>query len=108
MDSMGPINNAIPEPSKPLSTGTWLHRKECVSLNRTRTKVGITGKNLEKWGLKLTSECPCDHTLQSITYIKESCKQGQDLQIQTYSSVVKPHWSGDSSGVIRYEDDERR
>ena len=41
-------NNALQEPSEQLPTGTWLHRKDWVTLNQARTKVGRTGKNLQK------------------------------------------------------------
>ena len=69
-------NNALQEPSEELPRGTGLNRKDWVTLNRARTKVGRTGKNLHRWGLKPTSECSCGHPVQTMEHILENCELG--------------------------------
>ena len=59
-----------------LRRGTNLQRKDWVTLNRGRAKVGRTGDNLKRWGLKPTSECSCGHPSQTIEHIIESCELG--------------------------------
>ena len=71
-----PGNSALQEPSEQLPKGTGLQRKDWVTLNRARSKVGRTGKNLHRWGLKPTSECQCGHPSQTMEHIMESCEQG--------------------------------
>ena len=74
-----PCNNALQEPSEQLPRGTGLQRKDWVTLNRARTKVGKTGKNLHRWGLKQTSECSCGHPSQTMEHIMTSCEQGPKI-----------------------------
>ena len=100
-------NNALQEPSEKLPRGTGLNRKDWVTLNRARTKVGRTGKNLHRWGLKPTSECSCGHPVQTMEHILgRTVNWAQESQMKTYSSAMTPHQSGFSPGVIRYDDDD--
>ena len=69
-------SDAIQEPNEQLPRGTNLPRKDWVTLNRGRAKVGKTGKNLQRWGLQQTSECPCGHPQQTMEHILESCELG--------------------------------
>ena len=69
-------NEALPDPNEELPRGTNLQRKDWVTLNRGRAKVGRTGDNLKRWGLKPNSECSCGHPSQTIEHIIESCELG--------------------------------
>ena len=71
-----PDNDALPYPTEQLPSGSHLQRKDWVTLNRGRTRVGRTGKNLQRWGLKQTSECPCGHPSQTMDHILEECELG--------------------------------
>ena len=71
-----PSNEALQCPSEQLPRGTNLQRKDWVTLNRARAKVGRTGRNLFRWGLKPTSECSCGHPLQTMEHILDSCELG--------------------------------
>ena len=71
-----PCNNALQSPTEQLPRGTALKRKDWVTLNRARAKVGRTGKNLHRWGLKPSSECSCGHESQTMEHILEDCELG--------------------------------
>ena len=62
-------NEAIQPPIEELPTGTNLQRKDWVSLNRARAKVGRTASTLHKWKLAPSSECTvATPTKQSTTF----------------------------------------
>ena len=63
-----PDNDALPDPTEQLPSGTHLQRKDWVTLNRGRAKVGRTMKNLQP-----TRECPCGHPTQTMEHILENC-----------------------------------
>ena len=69
-------NEAIHPPAENLPTGTDLSRKEWVTLNRARAKVGKTASTLFKWRLQPTSECPCGHPKQTMDHILSECPTG--------------------------------
>ena len=69
-------NDALPEPNEQLPRGTHLQRKDWVTLNRGRAKVGKTGENMKRWGIQPTSECSCGHPSQTMEHILESCELG--------------------------------
>ena len=71
-----PDNDALPDPTEQLPMGTHLQRQDWVTLNRGRAKVGRTGKNLQRWGLKPTSECHCGHPSQTMEHILDECELG--------------------------------
>lgn len=64
-------------PTEQLPSVTHLQqRKDWVTLNRGRAKVGKTMKNLHRRGLQPTSECPCGHQSQTMEHILENCILG--------------------------------
>ena len=69
-------NEAIQPPTEQLPTGIDLSRKDWVSLNRARAKVGKTASTLHKWNLKPTSECACGHPKQTVDHILTECTEG--------------------------------
>ena len=69
-------NEAIQPPTEQLPTGIDLSRKDWVSLNRARAKVGKTASTLHKWNLKPTSECTCGHPKQTVDHILTECTEG--------------------------------
>ena len=78
-------NEAVQQPSEHLPTGTSLPRKNWVSLNRARAKVGKTASTLHKWKLVPSSECPCGNPKQTVDHILSECTEGphctdQDLR----------------------------
>ena len=50
---------SLPLPAENLPKGTHLTRKDWVTLNRARARVGRTNDNLYRWGLALDPSCPC-------------------------------------------------
>ena len=62
-------SDAVQDPKEELPSGTDLPRKEWVTLNRARAKVGKTGRNLLRWGLATSSECPCGNPDQTMEHI---------------------------------------
>ena len=50
-----------------------------MTLNRDRAKVGRTGRNLHKWGLIPSSECPCGHPTQTMEHILRQCDLGPKI-----------------------------
>lgn len=91
-------NEATQPPDEGLPTGTDLQRKDWVSLNRARAKVGRTVGTLHKWNLSPTSECPCGHPNQTVDHILSECPQGphcsdQDLrECNDKARVWITHW----------------
>ena len=91
-------NEATQPPAEQLPTGTDLQRKDWVSLNRARAKVGKTAGTLHKWKLTSTSECPCGHPDQTVEHILSECSQGphctdQDLrECNEAARVWITHW----------------
>ena len=71
-----PPNGAIQSPNEQLPSGTTLPRKDWVTLNRARTRVGKTGNNTYNWGLSSTSECLCGHPVQTMEHILRDCGLG--------------------------------
>ncbi|GFS19064.1 RNA-directed DNA polymerase from mobile element jockey-like protein [Elysia marginata] len=51
-------NEATQPPKEQLPSGRELQRKDWVTLNRARAKVGKTASTLHKWKLRPNSECP--------------------------------------------------
>ena len=68
-----PPNEAIQSPRESLPNGTNLNRRDWVTLNRARARVGRTGDNLQKWGLAPSAECPCGHPSQTMKHILREC-----------------------------------
>ena len=66
-------SDAIQDPKEELPSGTHLPRKEWVTLNLVRTKVGKTGRNLHRWGLAASSERPCGNPGQTMDHILREC-----------------------------------
>ena len=66
-------NEALPDISEDLPVGKDLPRRDWVTLNRTRAKVGKTGDNLVKWGLKNRADCPCGEPNQTMAHILQDC-----------------------------------
>ena len=62
-------NFAVQEPTEELAKGTDLPRKEWVTLNRARTKVGRTAKNLQRWNLSVSRDCACGEPTQSMEHL---------------------------------------
>ena len=90
-DNLSP-NNAIQGPVENLPCGADLPRKEWVTLNRARSKVGRTGSNLLKWGLTSTSECQCGNPSQTMDHIMHECDAGPrctDEDLQDCSEAAK-------------------
>ena len=93
-----PTNDAIQGPIEHLPLGTDLPRKEWVTLNRARAKIGKTGKNLKKWGLAQTSECKCGNPDQTMEHLLSECKLGphctdQDLRMCSSEAITWiQHW----------------
>jgi len=91
-------NEAIQPPIEELPTGTDLQRKDWVSLNRARAKVGRTASTLHKWKVALSSECTCGHPNQTVNHILSECPQGphctdQDLrECNETARVWITHW----------------
>ena len=74
-DSLPP-NDAVHGPVEELPLGTNLPRKEWVTLNRARSKVGKTGRNLNRWGLSDTSQCECGYPDQTMEHLLSECDLG--------------------------------
>ena len=74
-----PTNTALQDPTEELPQGRNLERKDWVTLNRDRAKVGRTGRNLHKWGLIPSSECPCGHPTQTMEHILRQCDLGPKI-----------------------------
>ena len=91
-------NEAIQPPIEELPTGTDLQRKDWVSLNRARAKVGRTASTLHKWKLAPSSKCTCGHPNQTVNHILSECPQGphctdQDLrEFNETARVWITHW----------------
>ena len=69
-------SNAVQSPIEELPTGTDLPRKDWVTLNRARAKVGKTASSLHKWNIAPTSECPCGEPKQTMQHILTECTLG--------------------------------
>ena len=86
-------SDAIQDPTEELPSGTDLPRKEWVTLNRARAKVGRTGRNLHRWGLAASSECPCGHPDQTMEHILRECSGPTctDHDLKECNEAAK-HW----------------
>ena len=78
-------NEALPDIRENLPSGTDLPRKDWISLNRARVKVGKTKDNSYKWGFTTNPECPCGAASQTMEHILRHCPLGphcsdQDLK----------------------------
>jgi len=58
-------SNAVQSPREEITTGIDFLRKDWVSLNRVRAKVGKTASSLHKWNSAPTSECTCGEPKQT-------------------------------------------
>ena len=66
-------NEALPEPKEELPPGSELPRRDWVTLNRARAKVGKTRDNLHRWGYTQDTQCPCGAELQTMAHILDEC-----------------------------------
>ena len=66
-------SESIPEPSKNLPNGSSLNRKDWVTLNRARAKIGRTGDNLLRWRLAESAQCLCGEPIQTMAHILREC-----------------------------------
>ncbi|GFR76007.1 ATP-dependent RNA helicase p62-like [Elysia marginata] len=84
--------------AKQLPSGRELQRKDWVTLNRARAKVGKTARTLQKWKLRPNSECPCGNQNQPMDHILSECTEGphctdQDLRDCTDAAQAWiTHW----------------
>ena len=62
-------NAADQEPTEELAYGIDLPRREWVTLNRARSKVGRTARKLHRWNLSENEECTCGEPIQSMEYL---------------------------------------
>ena len=69
----GPDLRSLPLPAENLPKGTHLARKDWVTLNRARTRVGRTNDNLYRWGLAPDPSCPCGEPVQTMEHILTTC-----------------------------------
>ena len=69
-------NEAVQQPSEELPNGSDLPRKEWVTLNRARAKVGRTAKNLQRWKISESSECACGAPEQTMEHLLYNCSLG--------------------------------
>ena len=69
-------NAAVQEPLEKLGKGTDLPRKEWVTLDRARAKVGRTAKNLQRWNLSDSRGCTCGEPTQSMEHLLRDCNLG--------------------------------
>ena len=69
-------NDALPEISESLPSGTDLPRQEWVALNRARAKVAKTGDNLVRWDIEPSAECPCGDPNQTLHHLQHECPLG--------------------------------
>ena len=69
-------NDAVQAPAEELAKGTHLPRREWAALNRARAKVGRTSKNLHKWNLSPSGECPCGEPQQTVEHLLRDCSLG--------------------------------
>ena len=67
------LDVAIPKPAESLPEGSMLGRREWATLNRARSGVGKTCKNMFKWGLNTSAACECGAEEQSMTHILRDC-----------------------------------
>ena len=93
-------NAALPLPNEGIPTGHGLSRKDWVTLNRARAKLGKTGDNLLKWGLTNSSVCTCGEELQTINHILRECTDSipctdEDLRLSNDAALRwLERWSG--------------
>ncbi|GFR99826.1 ATP-dependent RNA helicase p62-like [Elysia marginata] len=91
-------NEAIQPPKEQLPSGRELQRKDWVTLNRARAKVGKTASTLHKWKLRPNSECPCGNQNQTMDHILSECTErphctDQDLRDCTDAAQAWiTHW----------------
>ncbi|GFR98758.1 ATP-dependent RNA helicase p62-like [Elysia marginata] len=91
-------NEAIQPPKEQLPSGIELQRKDWVTLNRARAKVGKTASTLHKWKLRPNSGCPCGNQNQTMDHILSECTEGphctdQDLRDCTDAAQAWiTHW----------------
>ncbi|GFR75006.1 sodium/glucose cotransporter [Elysia marginata] len=91
-------NEAIQPPKEQLPSGRELQRKDWVTLNRARAKVGKAASTLHKWKLRPNSECPCGNQNKTMDHILSECTEGphctdQDLRDCTDAAQAWiTHW----------------
>ena len=91
---------SLPLPSETLPNGTSFNRKEWVTLNRARARVGRTNSNLHRWGLAASPACPCGAPNQTMRHILRDCKQGpscsdEDLLEANHTALQWTQWWSD-------------
>ena len=95
-----PPNDALPPHQEYLPSGTSLCRKDWVTLNRARSKVGKTNKNMHRWGIASSPDCPCGEQEQTMEHILRNCPQGptctdEDLrEVSDNALEWIRHWCG--------------
>ncbi|GFR77736.1 ATP-dependent RNA helicase p62-like [Elysia marginata] len=91
-------NEAIQPPKEQLPSRGELQRKDWMTLNRARAKVGKTASTLHKWKLRPNSECSCGNQNQTMDNILSECTEGphctdQDLRDCTDAAQAWiTHW----------------
>ena len=68
--------DSVQKPSENLPKSIDLTRKEWVTLNRARSKVGRTAKNKERLILSKSSECKCGTAIQDMEHLIQECSLG--------------------------------
>ena len=95
-------NGALPDPSESFPSGSDLPRRDWVTLNRARSKVGKTGDNLLKWGFAADAECHCGAVTQTMEHIMTACPLGPsctDNDLKVANDTAR-RWLGRWSGKI--------
>ena len=95
-----PPHESVPPPSETLPNGTSFIRKDWVTLNRARARVGRTNNNLHRWGLAASAACPCGEPDQTMDHILRDCKLGpncsnKDLLEASNTSLQWTKWWSD-------------
>ena len=95
---------AIQSQREGLPSGTDLPRKEWVTLNRARSKVGRTRRNLERWGLSHQANASVETQTRpwNTSFVNV---MGQHALILTWRNATKLPNIGYSTGVKRYDDE---
>ncbi|GFS24005.1 hypothetical protein ElyMa_006992000 [Elysia marginata] len=81
-------NEAIQPPKEQLPSGRELQRKDWVTLNRARAKVGKTASTLHKWKLRPNSDCPCGNQNQTMDHVLSECTEGPHCTDQDLSDCT--------------------
>ena len=85
-------NEALPDIRESLPAGTDLARRDWAALNRARAKVGKTGDNLVRWGLRDSADCPCGEPNQTMAHILQDCRLSShctDLDLKLANNTAR-------------------